>query len=382
MTSKDSTIQGRATHVAMCPRYRRMRYAWAAILACALALAGPSIALAGRVMDVTHLKGRRTNKLVGFGLVVGLQGSGDGGKYAASIAQLQRLLENFEIPMPPGALTDTKNVAIVMVEVTLPDNGVREGDAVDVAVSSTGAAKSLVGGRLVPTPLQGPDLGGIYAWASGPVSVADAKIKTSGTIRRGAVMEADVIHNYVSEDQKITLVLEDDYASWSWASAIADRINEENSEVGRIRQLAVAVGPKFVEVAIPEPNWADPASFIAEVERTELLLPAPEAKVIINRRTGTIVIGDGVTIGPAVIAHNGMSIMTVQPPPQPTPERPLTRENFVAPVSAPPPHRGTAKLQELVDALNQLNVPARDIIEIIENLYKGGKITGKLEFVE
>jgi len=359
-----------------------MRYAWAAVLACALIIGDAKIASAGRVMDVTHLKGRRTNKLIGFGLVIGLQGSGDGGKYAASIAQLQRLLENFEIPMPPGALADTKNVAIVMVEVTLPDNGVREGDSVDVAVSSTGAAKSLVGGRLVPTPLQGPDLGGLYAWASGPVTVSDPKIKTSGMIRRGAVMEADVIHNYVSEDHTITLVLEDDYASWSWASAIADRINEENSEVGRIRQLAVAVGPKFVEVRIPEPNWPDPAPFIAEVERTELLLPPPEAKVIINRRTGTIVIGDGVTIGPAVIAHNGMSIMTVQPPPQPTPDRPITRENFVAPVSAPAPIRGTAKLQELVDALNQLNVPARDIIEIIENLYKGGKITGKLEFVE
>ena len=379
MMSKDSTRQDATTPVVMRPAHRRMRFGCLAVMA--LGLFAPD-ALAGRIMDVTHLKGRRTNKLVGFGLVVGLQGTGDGGKYAASMAQLQKLLENFEIPVPAAALTDTRNVAIVMVEVTLPDNGTREGDAIDVAVSSTGAAKSLAGGRLVPCPLQGPDLGAIYAWASGPIATPDPKIKTNGTIRRGAVMEADVIHNYITDDHKITLVLEDDYASWSWASAIAERINEENSEIGRVRRLAFAAGPKFVEVDIPEPYWADPAEFIAGIERVELLLPAPEAKVVINRRTGTIMIGDDVTIGPAVIAHNGMTITTVQPPPAPTPATPLIKEEFVAAVSVPKNPRGAAKLKELVDALNRLNVPSKDIIEIIENLYKGGKITGKLEFVE
>jgi flagellar P-ring protein precursor FlgI len=333
-------------------------------------------------MDVTHLKGRRSNKLIGFGLVVGLQGTGDGGKYAASIAQLQRLLENFEIPIPAAALTDTRNVAIVQVEVVLPDNGVREGDTVDVAVSSTGSAKSLVGGRLVMTPLQGVDLGGIYAWASGPVSVPDPRIRTSGVIKRGATMEADVIHNYISDESRITLVLEDDYASWSWAAAIAERINEDASEIGRIRELAIALDPKNIEVTIPEVERRNPASFIADIENIELMLPPSEARVVINRRTGTIMISENVTIGPAVIAHNGMSIMTVQPPPQPTPDNPIVKEQFVAGVIAPPATRGGARLQELVDALNALNVPSKDVIEIIENLYRGGKITGKLEFVE
>jgi len=284
--------------------------------------------------------------------------------------------------VPASALTDTKNVAIVMIEATLPDNGVREGDRVDVRVSSTGAAKSLQGGNLVSTPLQGPGLDRIYAFASGPVRLTDPKLKTAGNITGGAVMEADVIHNYISEDWEVTLVLEDVHASYALASVIAEILNENASEIGQLRRIARAVGPKNVVVTIPEEERGNPADFIGRIENAELLMPPAEARVVINRRTGTIVISENVEVGPAVISHNGMSIMTRQPPPNPTQDDPLTKEEFVASVDAPKRDHTGARLQELVDALNQLNVPSKDIIEIIENLHRLGKVTGKLVIVQ
>ncbi|HVP10115.1 MAG TPA: flagellar basal body P-ring protein FlgI [Phycisphaerae bacterium] len=337
---------------------------------------------ATRVADVTHLQGRRQNQLVGYGLVIGLPGTGDGGKYAASILQLQAMLQKFEISVPANALADTKNVAIVMLEATIPENGVREGDRIDVRVNSTGAAKSLAGGYLVATPLQGPGLDRIFAFANGQVRLPDPKVKTSGVVAQGATMEADVIHNYISENWEVTLVVEDVHASHALASVIAQVINENASEVGRSRELAVACGPKNVVVAIPEEERSNPADFIARIENTELLMPVGEARIVINRQTGTIAIGEGVEIGPAVISHKGMSIMTTQPPPEPTVERPLVKEQFALPIEAPKRNAGNAKLRELVDALNQLNVPSNEIIEIVENLHRLGKINAKLVIVE
>lgn len=368
-------------------RARRGSAPWTTAMCLALviaAAAGVDRAEATRVKDLTHLKGRRENHLIGYGLVVGLAGTGDGGKYETSIITLAKLLENLQMPVPPAMLRDTKNVAVVLVEATIPDNGVREGDKIDAQVSSIGVAKSLVGGMLVMTPLQGPGRDEVFALARGRIEIPpDAKVKTTGAIKGGAVMEADVIHNYVDETWAVTFVLEDDFANFSWATAIADRINEHVSEVGQVRRVATAVDAKNVVVRIPEPDRDRPAHFIANVESLELFeLPPNEAKVIISRRTGTLVISGEVEIGPAVISHNGMSITTVQPPPKPTEENPLVREEYVAPISAPRTSRGAARLRELVDALNQLNVPSREIIEIIENLHRGGQLKGKLEYRE
>ncbi len=351
-------------------------------------LALPAVpAEATRIADVSHLKGRRQNTLVGYGLVVGLPGTGDGGKYLPSILQLKSMLDRFEIPVPASALGDTKNVAIVMVEATLPENGVREGDRLDVRVNSTGASKSLQGGYLVPTPLQGPGLDRIFAFASGPVRLQDAKVKTSGLVVSGATMEEDVVHNYIirNEDARaweFTLVIEDVHASSALASVIAQMINESVSEIGQIRRLARVAGPKNVVVQIPDEEMGHPFEFIGRIENLELLMPAGEARIVINRKTLTLVVGDGVEIGPAVIAHNGMTITTVQPPRKPTAEEPLVAEQYVAGIDTEKRQDRAARLKDVVDALNQLNVPAKDIIEIVEELYRSGKITGKLVIQE
>lgn len=332
------------------------------------------------VADVTHLKGRRQNHLMGYGLVVGLPGTGDGGKYAASIRQLQALLERFAVPVTQAELSDTKNVAIVWVEATLSENGVREGDTVDVQVSSVGSAKSLAGGRLVATPLQGPGREAVFAFAEGPIRVVNLKQKTVGMILNGATMEEDVIHNYITDAGEITLILEDVHTSHALAAAIAQSINEDQSEIGQVRRVARAVGPKNVVVEIPQEYRENPTEFIGRVENLELLIPQSEGRVVINRRTQTISIGAGVEIGPAIIAHGGMTIRTTTPEPKPTVENPLVQEERA--VGLGTEQRGGAKLRVLVDKLNQLNVPAKDIIVIVENLYRTGKIRGKLVYQE
>ncbi|MBK8267494.1 MAG: flagellar basal body P-ring protein FlgI [Planctomycetes bacterium] len=337
-------------------------------------------AFATSISDVSHLKGRRSNTLMGYGLVVGLSGTGDGGKYAASIRQLQAMLNRFEIPVTQAELTDTKNVAIVWVEVKLPENGVREGDSVDVQVSAVGAAKSLQNGRLIPTPLQGPGLDRIFAFAQGAVRVLDPKLKSTGVITNGAVLEEDVIHSYINDSWEFTLVLEDVHASHALAAAIAQAINEDQSEVGQLRQFARAIGPKNVVIDIPIEYRPNPAEFIGRVEGLELLMPTSEGRIVINRRTDTIIVGEGVEMGPAAIVHGGMTIRMTMPEPKPTEQNPKITDNYAAPLDTT--NQGGPKLQDLVNKLNQLNVPAKDIIEIVENLYKTGKIRGKLVYQE
>ena len=365
---------------------RAARWAGLALAGLVLVLVDAASVAATKIADVTHLKGRRQNTLVGYGLVIGLPGSGDGGKFLPSIMQLKSMLDKFEIPVPPAALADTKNVAIVMVEATLPENGVREGDRIDVRVNSTGSAKSLAGGYLVPTPLQGPGLDKIFAFASGQIRLPDQKVKTGGVIVNGATMEEDVIHNYLAYNEstkawEFALVLEDVHASSALAAVIAQMINENASEIGQIRKIAKAVGPKSVIVQLPESELGNPFDFIGRIEGLELLMPQGEARIVINRKTQTIVVGDGVEIGPAVIAHGGMTIQTVQPPQKPTPEQPLVEEKHAVAISAPD-GKAKAKLKDVVDALNQLNVPAKDIIDIVEELHRSGKVTGKLVIQE
>ncbi len=363
------------------------RAALLALCVSAIVLGVTTSAIATRVSDVTHLKGRRQNTLTGYGLVVGLPGTGDGGKYAPAILQLQSVLEKFHIPVPYAELKNTKNVAIVNIEATLPENGVREGDRVDVRVSSSGSAKNLYGGVLIPTPLQGPGLDEIFAFASGPIRLTDPKIKTSGIIAGGATMEADVVHNYIVCDEQtgayeITLVLEDVHASAALAAVIAEMINETASEICQVRKIARAADPKNVVVQIPGSEMADPFGFVARIESTELLMPQGEARIVINRKTETIIVGDGVEIGPAVIAHGGMTITTVRPSPKPTIEEPAIGREHAVLINAPEQNRRGTKLRDVVDALNKLNVPAKDIIQIIEELYRSGKVRGKLVIQE
>ncbi len=245
------------------------------ILVALFAIARPAHAV--KVADITRLSGQRSNLLTGFGLVIGLNGTGDGGDYLPAIKPLASMLGKFSNPTTVAELNNANNVAIVSLVATIPGNGVRNGDKLDVYVMSNGAAASLKGGRLFVTPMQGPLAGsGLFTLAEGPVVIEDPSTPTVGVVKGGVVMEADLPTNHI-ENGRFTLILEDPSASWTTASTIAKIINDAESTTGET--LAVVIDPKNVVVTIPPIERERPDSFISRVQRLPVPLLPTEARV-------------------------------------------------------------------------------------------------------
>jgi flagellar P-ring protein precursor FlgI len=334
---------------------------------CLLIVLLASPALGARVGDVTTLAGLREERLVGMGLVVGLDGTGDGGDFLPAIRPLASMLEQFNNAASPAELTNADNVALVTLSVTVPAEGVRNGDQLDVFVESIGAAQSLRGGRLIIVPLVGPTgEGPPLALAAGSVVLEDPLTPTVGLVREGATMEADLLKDYVF-DGRFTLVINKNVASPAMAANIARVIND--SEDGR--DLAVAHDAKNVVVTIPPAERGQANHFIARLQRLPVPTTGGQSIVTINSRTGTIVLSGDVEIGPAVISHRGLTITTAPPNAAMLPER----SEFLAIDTA---DRGGAKLRDLLASLDQLKVPAEDRIAIVLELHKAGKLHAKL----
>lgn len=343
------------------------------IAVCCAAVALPAKAV--KVADITRLYGQRSNVLKGIGLITGLKGSGDGGSYEPAVKPLAKLLTQFADPSTDKDLTNASNVAIVLVTAVLPKDGWHSGDKVDCYVTSLGAATSFKGGRLFQVPMQGPN-GGIFAMAEGAVTLEDPTSPVAGVVKGGCVMETEFHMPYV-QDGRFKLILEDPAASWITASSISQIINQNEAPEGR-EVLATTLDPKTVEVVVPAAEREHPDAYIARIQRLPVpeRLLAGEARVQINERTHTLIITGDVEISPVVISHAGLTIQTVSPPPVPSPRNPLVRQRDAIPVDTT--GTGGAKLQDLVNALDQLKVPAEDRITIIKELYKTGKLHAKL----
>ena len=341
------------------------------ILVCLCGITSPALAV--KVADVTRVAGERTNFLMGHGLVVGLNGTGDGDS-PTTLKPFQKLLSNLGSNVTLQELGSADNIAFVVLQAKIPPNGVREGDELDVHVLSTNGASSLKGGRLFVGPLTGPLKGAdVVALAQGAVELEDPSTPTAGVVKKGAVMEVDMNYRFI-EDGQFWLVLEDAAASWTAASNIAKIINEAEGNAGE--EIAVAVNPKNVRVTIPEIERARPDSFISRVQRLPLFIQPTEARVQINERTGTLIVTGDVEISPVVISHKGLTISTIDPEPVPTPRAPVVRNKEL--VALDTTNAGGAKLQDLVGALEQLKVPAEDRITIVKELHKTGKLHAKL----
>lgn len=351
------------------------------MLVAAVALMGTAAeSRAVKVADITRISGQRTNLLTGFGLVVGLKGTGDGGNYLPAIRPLAAMLGKLGNAATVTELANAQNVALVSITATVPQDGARAGDKLDVQVMSMGAAPSLRGGRLYVCPMLGPTGqpapdGLPFALAEGPVVLEDPTTPTTGLVKAGATMEFDLPAKYIDRGQ-FTLVLEDPSASWTTASTIAKVINDAESTNGET--IAVAVDPKNVVVLIPRIELERPDSFISRVQRLPVPILPTEARVVINERTGTMVWTGDVEISPAVITHRGLSISVVNPAPVPSPRNPVITTTEV--VGLDTTGGGGAKLQELINALDQLKVPVEDRIAIVKDLYRSGKLHAKLIF--
>ncbi|CAK9074874.1 Flagellar basal-body rod protein FlgG (Distal rod protein) [Durusdinium trenchii] len=310
------------------------------------------------------------NTLQGWGLVVGLNGTGDGGSFLPTIrplAQMLQLMGNQLGDAGPLELKNANNVALVLVTATVPAAGGRQGDQIDCQVMSIGAAKSLAGGRLFMTPLTGPIAGStqVFATTQGWLEIEDSSNPTTAVVHRGCRLEADFFNNFI-KDNKITLVLEQNHANFQLASEVAELINTQLPIHSNSGFMARALDPVNIEVTIPEGYRADPVLFVSLVQQLPLLEIQSEARVVINERNGSIVIDGDVEIGPVVVTHKNVIVEALGITPS---------DRFFA---VNPNQEETTKLQSLIEALGAIQVPNEDVIDIIKNIERSGRLHAKL----
>ena len=358
-------------------------------VAAALALASPAPARATRVKELADVVGVRENALVGYGLVVGLAGTGDSEWILFTQQSIAGMLGRLGIRIDPKDVR-AHNVAAVMVTARLPPFA-RPGTRIDVAVGSMGNARSLAGGVLLTTPLTGGD-GRVYALAEGPVQVAGFEAgsartfvrqntPTSGRIAAGAVVERAVETQLGTGPLTLALRRPD----LTTASRIAAQCN---AKLGA--GTARALDPAGVELVVPEARRGDVVAFLADVEALEVVADV-RARVVVSERTGTVVAGEGVRIRPVAVAHGGLQVSVRS---QPVVSQPnafsqgttvVTQQETVeadqrgpAAVALP----ATATVQELAKALETLGAAPRDLIAILEAMKVAGALEAELEVLE
>lgn len=348
------------------------------ILGLLLALALGPAAHASTVQDLVRIKGRGESILRGLGLVVGLAGTGDSGKELVVARPLAQVLENEGNAV--GVLKELergRSVALVLVTAVIPEEGRVTDDRVDVAVSVVNSAQSLRGGRLYLAPLRGPLPGSpVFAFAEGAVELEDSSVPTSGRVRGGARLIRDVTMPEVGDT--FDLIVSPPFRGWSAVQQIATSINGDAQAFGP--PVARPVNEFTVRVTIPEAERAERAAFIADVLSAPvntMLMDLP-AQVVVNARSGAIVVTGDVTISPGVITHKDLTITTVTPPPLPTPADPVVERSRWAEVSAGLREDGRAPLGDLLRAFKQLDVDTAEQINILQMLSKAGRLNARV----
>ncbi len=365
-----------------------LRSARPAFLAAALAclLAGDAFAGGARIKDLARIEGFRENQLIGYGLVVGLDGTGDKGRTGFTQQTLANMLEGLGLSLPADAIR-VKNVAAVLVTATLPPFA-QPGTRIDVVVSSLGDATDLKGGILVQTPLSAAN-GDVYAVAQGAMSVGGFQAEgssgssvqrnhvTVGRIPNGALIERDVPSAFMKSGNLNILLNEPDFTTASrMARAICDELGAP---------VAVARDPGTVTVYQAD-SLQNPVTFVARLEQVRMT-PEEVARVVINERTGTIVAGNMVTIGQVAISHGNLNVEVSagfdvsQPPPLSRGETTVVPESRV---NAREDKGGvvvveeSTTIQDVAKALNAIGASPRDIISIFQAIKAAGALRAEL----
>ncbi|MBX3317359.1 MAG: flagellar basal body P-ring protein FlgI [Phycisphaeraceae bacterium] len=334
------------------------------------------------VKDLARVKGEGESVLRGVGLVMGLPGTGDSGKELVSARPLAQVLQNAGVPVPDlKELQKSKSVALVMVTCTVPASGALTDDRLDVHIATLNSAKSIRGGRLFLSPLSGPIPGqAVFAIAEGAVEIEDPSVPTTGRVRLGARLVRDIPTGTIS--RTFDLVLEPTFSGWSAASQIAIAINDGYfaSPIHRGPPVAVQVDDRVIRIQIPDPELDNPGPFVADVMSTPLnpeLLRLP-AMVVVNSRTGAIIVTKDVRIGPVAITHKDLTITTTVPAPVPSPADPLIERSRWAGLETDARPVEQARLSDLLRALDRLDIPSQDQIEILQTLHKSGRLHARL----
>jgi flagellar P-ring protein precursor FlgI len=350
----------------------------------------PALSAAGapvRIKDLVDVGGVRENALFGYGLVVGLAGTGDSEQVFFTSQSISGMLGRLGIRVDPRDVR-VRNTAAVMVTAELPSFS-RPGIRIDVSVSSMGNARSLSGGVLLITPLTGPDAL-VYAVAQGSVQAggfdvmaAGSRVQknhpTSGTVPGGATVERTVSPDL----EKLPLALGLRRPDFTTALRIADAVNKSLNE-----EAAKANDPALVQVKIPESWKGRVVALVAQLEALEVD-PDQRARIVVSERTGTVVAGQGVRIRPVAVAHGTLSISVRQMPwaSQPGPfsqqgrtvagkTATIDAQETAKPVVALP---ATSSVEDLVKAFNLLGVSARDLVAVLQAMKAAGAIDADLE---
>ncbi len=330
-----------------------------------------SLSYAVVVRDVANVVGVRDNQLIGYGLVVGLNGTGDGSSSQFTRQAISSLLQSVHVKVDPRNIK-SKNVAAVMVTAKLPPFS-RHGDKIDVEVSSMGDAKSIVGGTLLLTPLRAVD-GNIYALAQGSINKGyslnkrDIRKSASAKIYKGAIVEKEVDFN-LYDKQSIKLSLKK--ADFQTVVKIQKSLNRKFSQ-----NIAKAVDPRTVELT--KPSNMSMIEFLAAVDKTDIGFVAAD-KIIIDEKTGTVVAGIGVKVSPVVLTHKDLTLKITSVPTLPENSRAdvfVDRKNNVVNM-----RYGEVTVANIARVLQKLGASAQDIIEIIQSIKQAGAITAELEII-
>ncbi|MDH4191194.1 MAG: flagellar basal body P-ring protein FlgI [Betaproteobacteria bacterium] len=352
---------------------------------------GPVPARAERIKDLANIQGVRVNQLIGYGIIAGLDGSGDQTSQTPFTAQsVSSMLSQMGVTLPPGSAFQLKNVAAVMVTAMLPAFAT-PGQQFDITVSSLGNAKSLRGGTLLLTPLKGTD-GRVYAIAQGNVVVGGAGASAGGSKAQINQLNAGRIPGGATVERAAPQpVLDSDYvnielhsADFDTARRVAEAINTQSGE-----RTAQALDARLVQVLAPrEAN--DRVSFLARLEGLTVEGGMPGARVIINARTGSVVMNRAVTLQACAVAHGNLSIMVNSTPVISQPG-PFSQGQTVVAERAEVQIRqeggglmmveAGAQLSEVVKALNALGANPQDLVSILQAIKASGALRAELEVI-
>lgn len=358
------------------------------LLAATVAMLAPA-AYAERVKDLASVAGVRGNQLVGYGLVFGLDGTGDQTSQAPfTVQSIKSMLARFGVTVPPNVNPQLKNVAAVVVTADLPPFS-KAGQTIDVTVASMGNAASLRGGTLLMTPLRGVD-GEVYGMAQGSLTVSGFGVKgtdgsklsvnvpSSGRIPNGATVEREVPNNFT---QQPFVMLNLNTPDFTTASRLVGGINN-------LLGTGTAQAMDAVSVKVMAP--IDPSQRIAYLSTLEAIEIEPgdaPARVIINSRTGTVVIGSRVRVTPAAVAHGSLSVTITerQDVSQPAPlsqGQTVVTPNSTITASEEPARmflfNAGVNLEEIVRAVNQVGAAPSDLVAILESLKEAGALRAEL----
>jgi len=350
-----------------------------------------------RIKDLAAIKGVRDNQLIGYGLVVGLDGTGDGNKAAFTTQALVNMLKNMGVPVNEADIK-VKNVAGVLVTATLPPF-VKAGQSIDVVLSSLGDASSLQGGTLIATPLKGLD-DQVYAIGQGPISIGGFQARgtppdgvqdnhlTVARIPDGATVEREVPLQLTGK-KEITLSLNS--SDFTTVSRLTAAVNSHLNG-----HFATAVDGATVSIQIPESFKTQTISFIAAIENLEVQ-PDATAKVVVDERTGTIVMGENVRISNLALSHGNLSIQVSAKPISPIPSemvgQVLTDEmvrKMTEAIGTPGGNAQQSKLinltpgvtlGEMVRALNSVGAAPRDLVSIFQAIKAAGALQAELQII-